>query len=1024
MSRMGAIVYPDAVDGDSQTLDSQAVLDAHRALFGIAKNTGGNLPPACPNATNRGALERPLQRGFVDMTKQSTTGQTDDEVMADAGESLGSYSLEKIAIVDSTPLEDSLAQHGENKGTMESSQASPTQLMQYAHGNEPSHASQPHSDGCSDDEPHTLCEDDTGAVRFSILDGGRSSSPVTQDGGLDTTRGDWRKLDVPASQLQSNSNYTPCKSRNLASITPEQSRNPFASKANASAPLTATQLFRQTQQVNTVNGASPTSSRPSPVVKAPSVSSPFIHTSPLKTYVSASSPSNLRAQQENKPVSSQQPANDTVGGTPRAEECVPESPKSNAPNVRASRRPLTNYEPMKKSQERKLNKDKTSHGHFFSDDDSFSMEQKRREKVKRMRAQAGEEMDKVSFTRAPRRESMEKPCRKKRRFNDATPRDPCTNQAPSRDAETTHNSSRPCLPSFGPPSAESAKISQGQDVVMVDETVPIAAPVGDDAETQGTDEDLIPATSPVPCSSAKAPQSVASITRPELQDSTDLDAEMHFSPEIRQPSLKTYGCRTRRSTRMNPFLDSSGAEVFSIMADEDTSNLSNRQSTTQQADAARESLEPEAAATEETGRKSDSKSKSHGRSKGRSETRRNSLRTPRQPPASSSDLTTPGTLDSLASIPPRCLALGSPEHSKDLRKRTLKATTKSASPHGRADSLRMSTRSCTRALSESTDELQCINFSPQLSLFENTATSRLGKSSRTSTGTSNKNGGLFEGMAFAITSRLDQPELRQKLESQIILAGGWILKEGFEELFGPSAVAAGTSSKETSSMDCKLKLSGAHATRGFTALISDGHSRTPKFLQALALDLPCLAHQWVTSCVEKGQVVDWMPYLLCAGSSSVLGNAMRSRSLTRYSAGDARLCDRIERRPRLLEGQSVLAVVAEGKKTGREATSKYMFLVQALGPHEMCKVTTVQQAGERLRKRRFDWIYVDKAAGSADGILAGQEKTAWRKRKLEAARSIGVRVLTDELLVQSLILGRMLETGERDGVSKDGARPC
>ncbi|PHH60423.1 hypothetical protein CDD81_1667 [Ophiocordyceps australis] len=937
-------------EGDGETLDSQVVLDAHRALFGVANNIGGALLPAAPHVTSRGAHEGPLQNGIADATKQSRTGQTGDEVMVDAGESLGSHSLEEIAIIESTPLEDSLAQHTKKKGTMESSQGSPTQLIQYAQGNEPSQALQPCSDACSDEEPHTLCEDETGAVHFSILDeAGRSSSPVTQDGGLDTTRGEWRKMDVSASQLHSNPNYTPCKSRYMASITPEQSRNPFASKANASAPLTATQLFRQTQQVNNMNGASPTSSRPSPVVKAPPGSSPLVQ---------------AQATQE-------EPQDDAVQGTSPGGECVPESPKGNAPKVQTSRRRLTNYEPMKKSQERKLTKKRDSHRDFFSDDDSFTMEQKRREKVKRMRAQAGEEMEKVSFTRPPRRESMEKPCRKKRRLNDAPLQDACTNQALGREPATMHTSSRPSLPSFGPPSAESAKASLGGDVVEVDDKVCVEAPVDDDAETQGTEEDLIPATSPMQCSSAKASHSVASIARPELQDGTDLDAEMQFSPDICQASLQTYGCRTRRSRRMNPFLDSSATEVFSTMADHDALDPSNGQS--------------------------------------------NSLLTPRQPSAISSDSTTPGTLGSLASNPPRGLTLGSAELSKDLRKRALKATKKSASPRGRADSLRMSTRSTTRTLSESADELQCANFRTHLSMFENTAMTRLGKSPRPSIGTSNKTGGLFEGMAFAITSRLDQPELRQKLESQITLAGGWILKEGFEELFGSSAVAAGTSSKETSNVDCKLKLSGAHSTCGFTALVSDGHSRTPKFLQALALDLPCLAHQWVTSCVKKGQVVDWMPYLLCAGSSSVLGNAMRSRSLTPYPAGDARLANTIEHRRRLLEGQSVLAVVAEGKKTGWEATSKYMFLVQALGPHEMCKVATVQQARERLRKRQFDWIYVDKAAGSVEAALAGQEKTAWRKRKTEAAaKRIGVRVLTDELLVQSLILGRMLETGEME----------
>lgn len=101
---------------------------------------------------------------------------------------------------------------------------------------------------------------------------------------------------------------------------------------------------------------------------------------------------------------------------------------------------------------------------------------------------------------------------------------------------------------------------------------------------------------------------------------------------------------------------------------------------------------------------------------------------------------------------------------------------------------------------------------------------------------------MFEGMVFALSCQSDKPEqLRAKLESRIVQAGGSMLKEGFQELFEQPAVMSTANARADG--DETLKLLRASESCGFTALIADGHSRKAKYMQALALGLPCLGHQ-------------------------------------------------------------------------------------------------------------------------------------------------------------------------------------
>jgi hypothetical protein len=61
----------------------------------------------------------------------------------------------------------------------------------------------------------------------------------------------------------------------------------------------------------------------------------------------------------------------------------------------------------------------------------------------------------------------------------------------------------------------------------------------------------------------------------------------------------------------------------------------------------------------------------------------------------------------------------------------------------------------------------------------------------------------------------------------------------------------------------------------------------------------------------------------------------------------------------------------------------------------------------------FTWIYMDESIGTIESVIAKPELTGKKRRRSHgppAARN--VRVLCDELMIQSLILGRIAEEDE------------
>ncbi|KAF8850509.1 hypothetical protein BDZ45DRAFT_809089 [Acephala macrosclerotiorum] len=270
---------------------------------------------------------------------------------------------------------------------------------------------------------------------------------------------------------------------------------------------------------------------------------------------------------------------------------------------------------------------------------------------------------------------------------------------------------------------------------------------------------------------------------------------------------------------------------------------------------------------------------------------------------------------------------------------------------------------------------------------------------------------LFEEMAFAVSYVKNEQE-RDSVTKLIAENGGRILHDGFDALFNVIPKSAGE--------DAELSLSESASSLGFTALIADEHSRKAKYMQALALGLPCISGRWISTCVSKMSVVDWTPYLLCAGQSSFLGNAIRSRTIRTYPASDAQLADVFSSRDKLLEGRSVLLVT--GKGHSQEKRKAYLFLTRALGPARVGQVVDYQDARKKLAEadtqdQSYDILYVEGSESTADKVVFGPALASGSKKRkrgpteadadLPAPKKI--RIIVDETMVQSLILSQLLE---------------
>ena len=243
--------------------------------------------------------------------------------------------------------------------------------------------------------------------------------------------------------------------------------------------------------------------------------------------------------------------------------------------------------------------------------------------------------------------------------------------------------------------------------------------------------------------------------------------------------------------------------------------------------------------------------------------------------------------------------------------------------------------------------------------------------------------GVFANMAFAIS--YEDESRKTELVNLIRENGGRLLRESFMELLENDVVV----------------LKSQLTNTGFTALIADKHSRKEKYMQALALGLPCLSGKWLEACNDAGSLVEWQPYLLAAGESEELEGATRSRVMERMDPAQVKLSHILHARSTMLEGAKVVVVMGRGKSEVKR--KPYLFLIQALGADSIEKVADIKAAKDLIKSEEsFDWVFVeDNNVETAKGELVVKGK------KKGAAQC---KVAGNELIVQSLIMGKLCES--------------
>lgn len=936
------------------------------------------------------------------------------------------------------------------KKTGEMSSDSPTQsndgrsYEQYSNGN--SQPLQSSSQASHIHEHSTLQEDDTGFLNFKPTQYDTLES-VAEDVELDPNS-DPRKQ--PTSQAAgANSRYT------IAPETPAVGRGLFQ-QGGIGTVLPPSQLFGQTQFTSAVKKASPTSSRPSPDAFNQNTISPNpLASSPLKHRGLRTSPTNAFTSSPALPGASSRPSDDKTPSAPtnsRDDDSVDQGNDADTPvpPFGISRRknvlePISEYKSWRKqSTASNASKSSSQGGEEENSDSEVDEAAYRRRLVRLKQEKASKSLPSISLPRSSSNKgdnvevpstNRPKPIQNRRKTNADQYLAQCHGEpATDNDAsqETVADSQEvqaPPQPIEPGPKASDESTDKSLDAVedqVPDLPKPRAPMLSMDYR------ETIPETSPV-STSIEPPRLIGDIMREQSSARSGLDT-------VSFPTLSSgadFEQQPKESSEVRP---SSPPEQLSSIPT-NRQHEPNRGRGRGRAAPSRSPLIVLASSPQSVIRRS----ARLGNTTTPSSTGRD-LSFQSQPGSRTSTLTSLSATPSMtSSITPSTEPDRVPETTR--RKSSSPAIAKpqrrgrpppssvpaSLMPKTKAYSRsRESIRRLTRHNSMSTDELAGSPLSISGKGELKATVRKLGRQSLASQHLlreSTTKRGIFEGMVFALTFQSGQVRKskdkvtdRATIERMIRQEGGKVLTDGFDELFRFDSFQATGSTTASHTLSNSLTLFDDDT--GFTALIADGHSRKVKYMQALALGIPCLAPKWITTCIAKKEIVDWSSYLLCAGPSALLGEAIRSRDLQPFDACTAKLVDVINNRPKLLDEARILLVMKtrnEGKKL------PYVFLAQVLGG-SLVRVHSLEEARTKLREgesqdQPFDWVYIDDNLHNAQRALFGPTagETASKKRKRPSVSldisdrpPKKIRTLDDELVIQSLILGRLIEDGEME----------
>ncbi|KAI0490574.1 hypothetical protein F4859DRAFT_12724 [Xylaria cf. heliscus] len=906
--------------------------------------------------------------------------------------------------------------------------------------------SQPSSPPGSFTEEHrTLQEGDTGYVNFKYPFDLPDTAPVEPDTPLPRDH----EHDSPHDQSQSTSQLTTTRTNRFAPETPAPLPKPFIASGNGQV-MPASQLFDQTQPTSALRKASPTSSRPSPNVFKNNVTSPTqptssplknrgFGTSPLPTYVSTSPGA---AESSSRPLDrrtsrSPSPANalDETEGPNEDEIDKTPLPKLGFRRHGNGLEPIDEYQPYRKQV---LNSEAARSSSQHSLDSEFERDQA---ELRRQRARSNKERASRSFPEisvpppSSGRAGVEVPSTnraKRSKLHARTDSEEYIVQSHGKDA-TDNDGSQETVADSQDLIVEQ-KLTNGTDTPVLpasdnnkslheDFNPPLHVPI-----ENGEDKEMIPETSPAP-TFPEPPKLISDIMRENSSAPSGLLPLSYPTPSsgafVEPSSSLNKPTQSEQNASAPPIVDKHDVDSITVASSPSVVPASSQQSTGRRSSRLNKMATP-SSTTPQPLLPSDPGTTS------------SSLTVLSTTPAISSSLT-PSTEDNHGAEPSDdTVSVPSPAAERGRRRGRPPSSLPNPSPSSTRpktyrrsrQSFRKGTRQSSRHSSLSLDEL---DKSPTVSAPEDSRniTRKPPRKSTTLREFQTKSG-IFEGMVFAISFQDRQQSQKGKdkslskgsLEEMIRQEGGNILDDGFNALFEFDTLPASTKSSSTPVLSSSLNL--LDSGTGFTALIADGHSRKVKYMQALALGIPCLAPKWVATCVSKKEIVDWSSYLLCAGSSTLLGDAIRSRNLQPYDASTARLAQVISQRPKLLDESKILLMMKKTKN--EEKKLPYVFLAQVLGA-SLVRVHSVEEARAKLREAEsendaFDWVYVDDHLQDARTALFGSasgEGTSKKRKRMSTGTDVGeqppkrIRTLNDELVIQSLILGRLIEEDEMEG---------
>lgn len=274
--------------------------------------------------------------------------------------------------------------------------------------------------------------------------------------------------------------------------------------------------------------------------------------------------------------------------------------------------------------------------------------------------------------------------------------------------------------------------------------------------------------------------------------------------------------------------------------------------------------------------------------------------------------------------------------------------------------------------------------------------------------------GIFTSMAFCLSYTSNETSLQQ-ITKLLLENGGTILPTSFHDL-----------------VDDDMSVKARFENFGFAALLTDRHSRKPKYMEALAFGLPCLSGRWVEACIKVQKIVDWRDYLLPAGESAELEGAVRSRTNVLPEIGVSSLKEILRHRQQLFAHSTMIFVAGKGKSS--DAHALHLSFVRVMGVEHIEKVADLAAAKEKLldlsksNVQNTIWLMVpdkdrEAAKSVVKGMLKGTETVSKSNRRSSgkaviddgrntAVHKLNAKVADKEFVMQSLIMGRL---ASRDG---------